>query len=142
MYLATYLNGSRMKCSTRIRGHKCKQLYDLTTHAVNLAKGTDDPLDRQRQSVCKLCNMGCVENQVHTSTKCKHIDLMYIRKVCKKEIEGILTAFKYLKIPKKDKWITHIMSYVSTHTCLVRHRSNFGYMEWQMEPTYVGRCPA
>ena len=59
--------------------------------------------------------MGSVENQVHTSTKCKHKELIYIRKVYKKDIESILTAFKHLKIPRKDKWITHIMSYVSQH---------------------------
>ena len=42
MHLATYLNGSRHKCTTRIRGHQCKQQYDWTTHSVNLAKGITD----------------------------------------------------------------------------------------------------
>ncbi len=28
MYLATYLNRSREKCSTSLRGHRCKQMYD------------------------------------------------------------------------------------------------------------------
>lgn len=61
--------------------------------------------------------MGCVENQVHTSTQCKHTELIYIyiRKIYKKEIEGILLAFQYLKLPKKDKWITHVVNYVSKH---------------------------
>ncbi len=38
MYFATLLANNREKCSAQIRGHSCKQMYDWTTHAVNLAK--------------------------------------------------------------------------------------------------------
>ena len=38
MHLATYITGLRPKCGPRMRGHQSKQLYDWTTHGVNLAK--------------------------------------------------------------------------------------------------------
>ncbi len=80
MYHATYLNGSRNKCSTRIRGRECKQMYDGTTHAVNLAKGVLDETDRTKQSQCRLCAMRRAESQIHTSTTGDHLELLYISK--------------------------------------------------------------
>ncbi len=105
MYLATHLNGSRQKCSTRIREHQCKQMYDCTTHAVNLAKGVKDQQERKQQERCKLCKTRKPENQLHTSTACKHRELKYIRNIYKKEIEDILCAFNHAKLPNRDKWI-------------------------------------
>ncbi len=69
MYLATHINGSRQKCSTRLRGHQWKHMYDWTMHSVNLAKGVVDIEERSKQALCKLCNMNKPETQVHTSTK-------------------------------------------------------------------------
>lgn len=115
MYLATHLNGSRQKCSTRIREHQCKQMYDCTTHAVNLAKGVKDQQERKQQERCKLCKTRKPENQVHTSTACKHRELKYIRNIYKKEIEDILCAFNHAKLPNRDKWIKHILAYITQH---------------------------
>lgn len=72
MYMATHLNGSRQKCSTRLRGHQCKQMYGWTTHAVNLAKGTSDEKEKHKQAKCKLCTLGVAEDQIHTSTTCSN----------------------------------------------------------------------
>ena len=80
MRFATILAHTRQKCSARIRGHNFKQMYDWTTHAVNLAKGIMDEDDRIEEFKCRLCNMTKIERQVHTSTACQHVDLVYIRK--------------------------------------------------------------
>ena len=113
MYLATHLNGTRKRCSTRLRGHQCKQMYDWTTHAVNLSKGVRDNKERIQQAQCKLCNMGKIENQVHTSTTCQHNELQYIRKIYKKEIDSILQTFQHAKLPKKERWIKQIIEYIA-----------------------------
>lgn len=117
MYLATFLNGSRQKCSTRIRGHQCKQMYNWTTHSFNIAKHEKDVEKRIEQSRCRLCNTGKIENQVHTSKVCQHPELMYIRSIYNCEIERILTAFKHIKIPKKKWWVsqTHYKVCLTTH---------------------------
>jgi hypothetical protein len=115
MYLAIYLNGSRLKCSTRVRGHQCKQMYDWTTHAVNIAKVVKDEIEREKQSRCRLCDMGHIENQMHTSTTCQHQELVYIRNIYRREIENILAAFKHIKLPKKHCWVKNIMAYITQH---------------------------
>ena len=112
MRFATILADTRQKCSARIRGHNCKQMYDWTTHAVNQAKGIKDEDDRVSESKCRLCNTDKIESQVHTSTSCQHVDLVYIRKVYKKDIDKILDAFRHTKLPEKEKWIENIIAYI------------------------------
>jgi hypothetical protein len=103
MYHATYFNGSRSKCSTRVRGHQCKQMYDWTSHSVNLAKGVEDNNERVIQSTCKLCCLQKIENQIHTSTTCSHPELMYIRNMYRPEIENILKSIEHIKVAKKER---------------------------------------
>jgi hypothetical protein len=61
MKFATILADTRQKCSVRIRGHNCKQMYDWTTHSVNLAKGIMNEADRIDESKCRLCKMDKME---------------------------------------------------------------------------------
>ncbi len=114
MYLATHINGTRQKCSTLIRGHQCKQMYDWTTHAVNLAKGVTDMQERTIQGQCKLCNMKAQETQIHTSTICNNIELQYIRGIYKKEITDILLTFRYTKLHVNEQWIKEVVSLIKT----------------------------
>ncbi len=79
MHLATYRNGSRQKCTMRIRGHQCKQRYDWTTHAVNLAKGVDNRLDRHLQSVWGVWKIRCTP-QPNVNTLNSNVFVRYTRR--------------------------------------------------------------
>jgi hypothetical protein len=113
MHFATLIAATREKCSARIRGHNCKQMYDWTTHAVNLAKGITDETERTNASKFILCKLDKAENQIHTSTTCQHVDIVYIRKVYKKDIDEILNAYKHMKTLREEKWIRNIVKYIS-----------------------------
>jgi hypothetical protein len=118
MHLATYLTGIRPKCAPRVRGHQSKQLYDWTTHAVNLAKGITNDLEREQQSKCRLCNLDEVENQIHTSTSCTHVELIAIRNIYKKEINSILLTFSQCTLKSNEEWIKKVINYVTNHLWL------------------------
>jgi hypothetical protein len=118
MHLATYLTGIRPKCAPRVRGHQSKQLCDWTTHAVNLAKGIVNDFERNQQSKCRLCNLDELENKIHTTTKCTHMELVTIRNIYKKEIDSILITFTQSKIKRNEEWIKKIINYVITHLWL------------------------
>lgn len=68
IYLASYLTGSRQKCSTPIHVHQCKEIYDWLTHSMNLAKGITDEQERSQKSKCTLCTTEKAEAQTHAST--------------------------------------------------------------------------
>ncbi len=52
---------------TRIRGQQFQQMYEWTTHAINLSKGIKDTLERNQQARCKLCGKSSPHiNNVHT----------------------------------------------------------------------------
>lgn len=115
MHLATYITGFRMHCSPRVRGHQCKQLFDWTTHAVNLAKGIMDDELRKQQSICRLCILGALENQIHMTTTCQHAELIIIRKIYKKEIHSIFQLFWQTKLKKSEEWVKPVFVYISLH---------------------------
>ena len=88
-------------------------MYDWTTHGVNLAKGILNENEREEESKCKICKLDKMETQVHTSTLCQHVDLVYIRKEYKKEIDKILDAFAQIKLPAKEEWLRYTIRYIS-----------------------------
>jgi hypothetical protein len=76
-------------------------MYDWTTHAVNLAKGINNEAERLTSSMCMLYKLDKPESQIHTSTTYQHPDLIYIKRLHKKDIDKIIEAFKHLKMSKK-----------------------------------------
>lgn len=80
--------------------------------------GITDEQERHQLAQCIICELGCVEDQVHTSTTCTHRELTYIRGI----YESILTAFEHIQLPKKDMGQEHNGVYSTTR--VGKYRTN------------------
>lgn len=85
------------------------------THAVNQAKDIINEAEKLAASKCMLCKLDKQDSQSHTSTTCQHVDLVYIRRLYKKDIDKILEAFKHIKMSAKEEWLRSAINYISNN---------------------------
>lgn len=109
--VATYLTGSRQKCSTCIRGAPMQTDVWLV-YTLGKSSQRNKGWNKALMSQCMLCNTGKVETQTHTSTTA-HEELSQKRGIYKKKINTILQAFIHIKQPKCNESIWEIMKFIT-----------------------------